>query len=49
MNRYREQAFDNEQTKQIEQLQSAQMAEEDEVALLQSLIEQARNRQGIKK
>lgn len=49
MNRYRERAYTDEKTKQIEQLESAEMAEEDEVALLQSLIEEARTRQGLKK
>lgn len=49
MNRYRERAYADEKTKKIEQLESAQMAEEDEVALLQSLIEEARTRQGLKK
>ncbi|MGI9472413.1 MAG: DNA primase [Rubripirellula sp.] len=49
MNRYRERAFAAEQSKQIEQLASASMDEEDEVALLQALIDETRNRHGIKK
>jgi DNA primase len=48
MTRYRERAFSAEQTKQIEKLASAELAEDEEVALLKALIEQERTRHGIK-
>lgn len=48
MVRYRERAFEIENTKQIEQLSSAALAEKDELALLQAMIDERRTRQGIK-
>jgi DNA primase len=48
MMRYRERAFSVEQSKQIEKLASAELAEDEEVALLRSLINQERQRHGIK-
>jgi DNA primase len=48
MTRYRERAFSVEQNKQIEKLASAELAEDEEVALLRTLIDQERARHGIK-
>lgn len=48
MTRFRDRAFSSEQNKQIEKLASAELAEDEEVALLKSLIEEERNRHGIK-
>jgi DNA primase len=48
MLRYRERAFSVEKTRQIEQLASAALAEDEEVALLKAMIDQERTRHGIK-
>jgi DNA primase len=48
MNRYRERAFAIEKSRQIEKLASASMAEDEEDALLKSLIDEERTRHGIK-
>ena len=47
MTRYREREFDAEHNKQIELLESATMDEADEVAVLQAMIDEQRNRRGI--
>jgi DNA primase len=46
--RYRELAFSIEQTKKIEQLASAVLPEDEEVAVLQALIEEERSKHGIR-
>ncbi len=48
MNRYRERAFAVKNNKQIELLSSASMDEEDEVAVLKAMIDEQRDRHGIK-
>jgi DNA primase len=48
MSRYRELAFSVEKSRQIEQLASAELAEDVEMAMLQALIEAERSRHGIK-
>ena len=46
--RYRERAFSAEKSRQIEQLASAELAEDEEVALLKAMIDEQRARHGIK-
>ncbi len=48
MIRYRELAFSADKTKRIEQLASAELAEDEEVAMLKAMIEEERTRHGIK-
>jgi hypothetical protein len=48
MTRYRELAFSLEKTKKIEQLASAELEEDEEMAMLRTLIEEERTRHGIK-
>ncbi len=48
MTRYREREFNQDQSRQIEQLASASLDEDEETALLNRLIQQDRERRGIK-
>ena len=48
MRRYRELAFSLAQTRKIEQLASAALPEDEEVAVLQALIEEERSKHGIR-
>ncbi|TWU46233.1 DNA primase [Rubripirellula tenax] len=48
LTRFRERAFTHEKTRQIEQLASASMDEDEEIALLNRLLEEDRQRRGIK-
>lgn len=48
MGRYHELAFSAEKSKRIEQLASAELEEDEEVAMLKAMIEEERTRQGIK-
>ena len=48
MTRYRELAFSNEKSKKIEQLASAELPEDEEMAMLRAMIEEERARHGIK-
>ncbi|MGB1925370.1 MAG: toprim domain-containing protein, partial [Rubripirellula sp.] len=47
MSRFRELAFSQEQTKKIEQLASELLPEDEEVAILEAMIEEARTKHGI--
>jgi DNA primase len=48
MSRYRELAFSVEKSRKIEQLASAELGEDEEMAMLRTLIEEERSRHGIK-
>jgi len=47
MSRFQELAFSNEQTKKIEQLASELLPEDEEVAILEAMIAEARTKHGI--
>ena len=49
MTRLRELAFSQEQSKKIEQLASELLPEDEEVAILEAMIEEARTKHGIPK